>query len=39
MSESNKMVIRQLFDLYNEGALDMLDGLVSPDYVHLRVLA
>ena len=34
MSESNKMVIRQLFDLYNEGALDMLEGLVSPDYVH-----
>ena len=34
MSESNKAVIRQLLDLYNQGALDEWDGLVSPDYTH-----
>ena len=34
MSESNKSVVQQFYDLYNQGAWDQLDSLVSADYIH-----
>ena len=34
MSESNKTIVQQFWDLYNQGAWDQLDSLVSEGYIH-----
>jgi len=34
MSETNKVLGQQFMDFYNQGAWDLLDGLVSGDYIH-----
>ncbi len=34
MSNTNKTVVEKFLDAYNQGALDSLDELVSPNYIH-----
>jgi steroid delta-isomerase-like uncharacterized protein len=34
MSETNKSVVQRFYDLYNQGAWDQLDNLISADYIH-----
>jgi predicted ester cyclase len=34
MSEENTVVCQQFLDLYNQGAWDQLDGMVSANYIH-----
>ena len=34
MSEANILVCRQFLDLYNQGAWEQLDSLVSTNYIH-----
>ncbi len=34
MSEANKVLGKQFIEVYNQGAWDLLDNLVSADYIH-----
>jgi predicted ester cyclase len=34
MAESNKMVVKQFLDLYNLGAWEQLESIISPNYIH-----